>query len=159
MRSVRILMAATAVAAAIQLVPYGRNHRNPIVVQEPPWDHPDTRALAVRACFDCHSNETVWPWYASIAPVSWLVQHDVDEGRSVLNLSEWDRIQEEAADSSETVREGEMPMATYTWLHPTARLDPVERERLARGLERTMGDEQAQFEAERPREKRATQQP
>jgi hypothetical protein len=78
--------------------------------------------------------------------VSWLVQHDVDEGRGVLNLSEWDRIQEEAADSSETVREGEMPMTTYTWLHPTARLDPGERERLARGLERTMGDQQSEFE-------------
>jgi hypothetical protein len=149
MRAAQILVAVMAIAAAIQLVPYGRSHGNPVVVREPPWDQPDTRALAVRACFDCHSNETVWPWYASVAPVSWLVQHDVDEGRGVLNLSEWDRIQEEAADSSETVREGEMPMATYTWLHPTARLTPDERERLARGLERTMADQQTRREDER----------
>jgi mono/diheme cytochrome c family protein len=135
-----------AVVAAIQLVPYGRDHTNPVVAMEPTWDSAETRALASRACFDCHSNETTWPWYSSIAPVSWLVQHDVDEGRGVVNFSEWDRMQEEAADSGETVREGEMPMAIYTWLHPAARLDPRERERLARGLERTMGDEQARLE-------------
>jgi len=45
--------------------------------------------MARRACFDCHSNETVWPWYSSIAPVSWLVQRDVDEGREKLNFSDW----------------------------------------------------------------------
>ena len=61
----------------IQLVPVQRT--NPPVVAEPPWDSPETRALAVRACFDCHSNETVWPWYAYVAPVSWLVAHDTDE--------------------------------------------------------------------------------
>ena len=55
---------------AIQLVPYGRTHTNPPVTAEPAWDSPQTRALAVRACFDCHSNETVWPWYTSIAPIS-----------------------------------------------------------------------------------------
>ena len=57
----------------IQLVPFGRDHTNPPVVQEPKWDSPATRELAKRACFDCHSNETVWPWYSNIAPVSWLV--------------------------------------------------------------------------------------
>jgi hypothetical protein len=54
----------------IQLVPYGRAHANPPVVKEPAWDSPTTRALAKRACFDCHSNETVWPWYTNVAPVS-----------------------------------------------------------------------------------------
>jgi hypothetical protein len=78
----------------IQLVPYGRDHDNPPVQSEPPWDSPDTRALARQACFDCHSNETEWPAYANIAPVSWLVQRDVDEGRAVLNFSEWQRPQE-----------------------------------------------------------------
>ena len=146
MRVTRIVAASMAGLAAIQLVPYGRDHSNPPVAQEPAWDSAETRALASRACFDCHSNETTWPWYASIAPVSWLVQHDVDEGRGALNLSEWNRVQEEAEDSAETVREGEMPMATYPWLHPTARLDPAERELLARGLERTLGDPQAQLE-------------
>jgi len=135
-----------ALTAAIQLVPYGRDHDNPPVTREPIWDRAETRALASRACFDCHSNETTWPWYADIAPVSWLVQHDVDEGRAVLDFSEWDRTYEEAEESSETVREGEMPMAVYTWMHPAARLDPDEREQLARGLERTIGVEQARLE-------------
>lgn len=62
---------------AIQLVPYGRDHTNPPVVAEPAWDSPATRALFVRACADCHSNQTVWPWYSHVAPVAWLVAHDV----------------------------------------------------------------------------------
>ena len=70
----------------IQLIPYGREHSNPAVVSEPPWDSPATRAFAVTACFDCHSNETEWPWYSNIAPMSWLVQRDVDEGRQHLNF-------------------------------------------------------------------------
>ena len=60
--------------ALTQVVPYGRNHTNPAVVYEPDWDSPETRALAERACFDCHSNETTWPWYSTIAPISWLTQ-------------------------------------------------------------------------------------
>ena len=60
-----------------QLIPFGRSHTNPVVVKEPTWDSPTTRDLAKRACFDCHSNETVWPWYTNIAPVSWLTQRDV----------------------------------------------------------------------------------
>src|SRR6478736_5462202 len=81
---------------AIQLVPYGPSRVNPAVAGEPAWDSPATRALAKQACFDCHSNETEWPAYSSVAPVSWLVQHDVDEGRAVLNFSEWTRPQKEA---------------------------------------------------------------
>src|SRR5215216_1353338 len=77
----------------LQLVPYGRRHDNPPTTREPAWDDPTTRALAVRACFDCHSNETRWPWYSYVAPVSWLTQRDVDEGRRELNFSEWDRQQ------------------------------------------------------------------
>jgi len=56
----------------IQFVPYGRAHTNPPVAQEPIWDSPQTRELARRACFDCHSNETMWPWYSNIAPISWI---------------------------------------------------------------------------------------
>ena len=71
---------------AVQLVPYGRAHDNPPVNSEPAWDSPATRALAKQACYDCHSNETEWPAYANIAPISWFVQHDVNEGRAVLNF-------------------------------------------------------------------------
>ena len=124
---------------AIQVVPYGRGHTNPPITGEPAWDAPQTRALAKRACFDCHSNETQWPGYASIAPVSWLVEHDVTEGRSVLNLSEGGGRQTEAKDAAEEVMEGEMPPVAYTLVHAHARLNAAERDQLAQGLVRTLG--------------------
>lgn len=135
----RSALGLLATLLAIQLVPYGRDHTNPPVTGEPTWDAPETRMLAKQACFDCHSNETEWPAYASIAPVSWLVQHDVDEGRAALNFSEWSRPQEEADDASEEVLEGEMPPAVYTLVHAHARLDAADRDRLAQGLAKTVG--------------------
>jgi heme-binding protein len=143
--------ASVAVALAIQVVPYGRNHENPPVTREPAWDSPATRELAKRACFDCHSNETEWPVYASIAPVSWLVQHDVTEGRGVLNFSEWHRSQEKAKDASEEVLQREMPPATYRFVHAHARLSTAEMERLANGLVTTMGVLAAEEHQERER--------
>ena len=125
---------------AIQLVPYGRAHSNPPVTGEPSWDTAATRQLAKQACFDCHSNETVWPAYASIAPASWLVQRDVDAARAVLNFSEWTRRQEEAEEAAEEVREGEMPPAAYTLVHARARLNAADRDRLAQGLAKTFSD-------------------
>ena len=126
---------------AIQLVPYGRDHDNPPVVAEPSWDSPQTLDLAVRACFDCHSNETVWPWYSNVAPVSWLVQRDVDEGREELNYSEWNRPQEEAEESAETVLDGSMPLPSYLLTHPDARLTDAELAILSDGLAATFGGE------------------
>jgi len=123
----------------IQAVPYGRDHTNPAITGAPNWDSPATRELARRACFDCHSNEVHWPWYSHVAPVSWLVQRDVDEGRAVFNVSEWNRPQEEAAESAESVRSGEMPLGPYLWLHPTARLKATETAALIAGLAATFG--------------------
>src|SRR5437763_16733491 len=77
--------------AVMQIIPYGRTHSNPPTIREPDWDSPRTRELAVRACFDCHSNETRWPWYANVAPFSWVVQRDVESARDVVNFSAWDR--------------------------------------------------------------------
>jgi hypothetical protein len=122
------------VFALIQVVPYGRNHTDPPVVQEPAWDTPETRALAVRACFDCHSNETVWPWYSNIAPVSWLTQRDVDAGRRRLNFSDWTGFQRGAREASRILAEGEMPPYYYIWLHPNASLSASERDALINGL-------------------------
>jgi mono/diheme cytochrome c family protein len=112
---------------------------NPPVTGEPTWDSSATRALAKQACFDCHSNETQWPAYSSVAPASWLVQRDVNDGRAVLNFSEWTRPQEEAKEASETVREGEMPPDAYTLMHAHARLKTEDRDRLARGFAKTLG--------------------
>ena len=135
----RLVLGVLGALLAIQIVPYGRGHTNPPVTGEPAWDAPQTRALAKRACFDCHSNETEWPGYATIAPVSWLVQHDVSEGRETLNFSEWGRTQKEAKDAAEEVMEGEMPPAGYKLVHAHARLTPAERDQLAQGLIRTLG--------------------
>ena len=121
----------------IQAVPYGRAHDNPAVVAEPAWDTAQSRELAVVACFDCHSNETEWRWYSNVAPISWLVQHDVDEGRQILNFSEWNRRQE-ADEAAETVREGSMPPRTYLLTHPEARLGDADLAALADGLDRTI---------------------
>jgi Haem-binding domain len=129
---------AVSVLVLIQFVPYGRDHTNPPVQQEPFWNVSDTRMLVKRACFDCHSNETVWPWYANIAPVSWLVQRDVDEGRRALNFSEWNHPQEEMNAAITTVEKREMPPRSYLALHPGARLQPSQREALIRGLAATI---------------------
>jgi hypothetical protein len=126
---------------AIQFVPYGRDHVNPPVAAEPAWDSPQTRALARQACFDCHSNETEWPAYSAVAPVSWLIQRDVVEGRAALNFSEWQKPQDEATEAAEEVLEGEMPLRIYQLMHAHARLSAADRERLAQGLERTLGSE------------------
>jgi hypothetical protein len=120
--------------ALIQLVPYGRRHTNPHVIAEPAWSSPEVRALAVRACFDCHSNETRWPWYGRVAPISWLVQHDVDEGRETLNFSQWVPPLPDASDAAQEVRDGEMPPWTYRMMHSEARLSPSERAKLIDGL-------------------------
>lgn len=132
------LIGGTVVLLLIQLVPYGRAHTNPPIRSEPAWNSEQTRAYARLACFDCHSNETVWPWYSNVAPISWLVQRDVDEGRAKLNFSEWDRPQE-AEDVAETVQEGEMPPRIYTVLHPSARLSQAELHSFTQGLIATFG--------------------
>ena len=135
----RAAVGLLAAFAAIQLVPYGGDRVNPPVTAEPAWDSPATRALARQACFDCHSNETEWPAYSRIAPVSWLIQRDVSAGRAALNFSEWQRPQEEAGEAAEEVLEKEMPPALYQLMHAHARLSDDDRAALARGLATTIG--------------------
>ncbi len=139
----RTALGALALFAALfggmQLVPY-RVH-NPEIRQEPEWNSPTTRALAKRACFDCHSNEVQVPWYGKVAPVAWIVRDHVDEARRALNFSEMDRPQEEAHEAGEEVREGEMPPWYYVRLHPEAQLTDAEWRQLAAGLDATLGDD------------------
>lgn len=135
----KLLKWPVLVAVLIQLLPYGRSHENPPVAAEPKWNSAETRALFKRACFDCHSNETVWPWYTNIAPMSWLVQNDVEGGREHLNFSEWDRPQRHAKDVAEEVRLGDMPLALYLPLHSEARLTDAEIRALIDGAEKSLG--------------------
>lgn len=138
-----LLLGLVGAGLVAQIVPYGRDHENPAVRGEPAWDAPRTRELFFRACKDCHSNETVWPWYAGVAPISWLVQFDVNEGREHFNVSEWGRPKNHGDEAARMVRDGEMPPWFYRPAHPEARLTEIERDELLAGLVATFGDEEA----------------
>jgi heme-binding protein len=111
---------------AIQLVPVSRT--NP-AVQSEFRGSPELVSVLRRACYDCHSNETVWPWYSRVAPLSWIIAHDVSEGRADLNFSTWNQLSpqkqaEAIKESWEEVAEGKMPTWYYVIVHPKARLSP-----------------------------------
>ena len=128
-----VIGALVVVFLVIQLVPYGRSsHSNPPATNAFRWTDPAAEAIAKESCYDCHSNETKWWWATSIAPFSWLVQHDVDDGRARLNFSEFDGLPP-ADEVREVVREGEMPPLQYTLMHPAAKLTDAERQTLAEG--------------------------
>jgi hypothetical protein len=134
----RIWLAVLAVFAVAQVVPIAR--------MNPPADAaqamaatmpipPDIAGILGRSCQDCHSSQTVWPWYSRVAPVSWFVVHHVNEGRRELNLSEWGRYAARRKDRKlkeicEQVTNGKMPLTTYTLLHPQATLSDSERKHL-----------------------------
>ncbi|MDP7007957.1 MAG: heme-binding domain-containing protein [Phycisphaerales bacterium] len=87
----------------------------------------EVMAILRRSCYDCHSNETVWPWYSYVAPASWLVARDVQKGRDELNFSEWDSYttkqkRHKRKECGEEVEDGEMPLWFYVPLHPNADL-------------------------------------
>jgi hypothetical protein len=135
----RILLGLIAIGVLIQLIPFGHQHTNPTVIQEPAWDSPQTRDLARRACFDCHSNQTVWPWYSNVAPVSWLNQRDVDGGRRHLNFSQWNRPQKHAGHVIQEIKTGDMPLWFYLPMHAAARLSETEKAALIAGFQKTPG--------------------
>ncbi len=128
----------------MQFIPVDRT--NPPVETEVPATAQQREVLR-RACYDCHSNETVWPWYSRIAPVSFLLAHDVHDGRGELNLSTWNRYTPEQQlkklkKSEEEVADGEMPMWIYLPLHPNARLS-AEDKALLRAWSQSTGSRQS----------------
>lgn len=142
-----LALAGAALAAlflAFQFVPYGRAHDNPPASLAAAWDSPRTESLAQRACLDCHSHQTRWPWYSNIAPISWRIQKHVEEGRAKFNVSAMDRPENEAGEAAETVEKGEMPPFDYVLAHPEARLTPSEKQDLIRGLAATFGREEGE---------------
>jgi hypothetical protein len=115
-------------AVLIQFVPVQRS--NPPIAMEVPAPAP-VRSILRRACYDCHSNETVWPWYARVAPVSWLVARDVREGRDAVNISTWNRYgaterTKKLRQAWKAVDKGDMPPWYYKTMHPEARLSAEE---------------------------------
>ena len=135
-----VVLALVVALVAVQLVPYGRDHDNLPVTAEPEWDTAETRALAVRVCFDCHSNEVHWPWYSNIAPLSWWVQDHVDEGREDLNFSEWSWSSHDIDEIAESVMDGEMPPNYYTIVPGSRQLNDSEMDLLIRGLVSTFNN-------------------
>ena len=133
-----VLAAFACLLVAIQFIPYGRDHTNPPVTVPVVWDSRETESLVRGACFDCHSNETRWPWYSQVAPVSWLVQSDVDEGRTKLNFSEGKL--KELEEVANVVSEGEMPPWFYRPAHREARLSAEQTQALIRGIHATFPD-------------------
>jgi hypothetical protein len=120
----KVGLGALAMLAVAQVIHFEQS--NPPVtadLQAPPR----VKDVLRRACYDCHSNETRWPWYSRVAPVSWLLHRDVTEGRNALNFSEWGTLSpseqvETKHDIVDSVRAGEMPLWYYLPLHPAARL-------------------------------------
>lgn len=124
----RTLLRAAAIVfvlvLAMQVVPVTRENPPVTGALTAP---PGIEATLRRACYDCHSNETVWPWYSRVAPASWLVAHDVNEGREHLNFSTWtslppDDQRQRLDEIVEQVNRGAMPPGIYTPLHPDAHL-------------------------------------
>ena len=141
-RLLTVIFASTlGTMVVIQAIPYGRTHSNPPITGEPEWATPRTRELMVRACFGCHSNEVEYPAYASVAPISWVVQSHVSEGREKVNYSEFNSRQRGADETVEVIEEGSMPPGYYTQFgrHPEAKLTTAEVAELIAGLKATPG--------------------
>lgn len=123
---------------AIQFIPV--NHQNPTV--DPQKDYlvvskapAEVGKILKAACYDCHSNESKYPWYSYVAPVSFLVQNHIEEGRSKVNFSTWGNssahdLAEASEEIPETIAEGEMPLWDYALMHSEARLSKDEKRTL-----------------------------
>jgi hypothetical protein len=119
-----VLIVLAVVVVGIQFVPVKRS--NPPVLND--LQAPAAvKEILVRSCYDCHSHETEWPWYAKVAPVSWLVAHDVQEAREEFNFSDWGaydarRQAELAVEMLEQIEKRKMPLPIYIYLHPESKL-------------------------------------
>jgi len=96
---------------------------------------PEIKSILRKTCYNCHSNETVWPWYSQVAPASWLLVYDVSNARKRVNFSEWSslppqRQAKKLKKAEEDIREGEMPLWYYLPLHPEARLSDADKSAL-----------------------------
>ena len=124
-----IVLAFLIVAQAFRI-----ERTNPPAYAEVPAD-PAVKSLLKRACYNCHSNETVWPWYSGVAPASWMVGSDVKEGRQNLNFSAWgsyvgnDRLLKLRAIIRE-MQDGDMPPWYYSIVHGESRLNQRERDHI-----------------------------
>ena len=129
-----LVIAAIVIFLLIQLVPFGRDHSNPATKSEPAWDTPQSRQLVKENCFQCHSNETVWPWYSNVAPASWLLSFDVTKARAKFNFSEWNTNPGDENELTEAIQEGRMPPIQYWIFHPSSKLNDQQKQELIQAL-------------------------
>ncbi len=138
----KILLIIIGLFVLIQFIPFGKEHTNPTVVAEVHWDTPKTKQLFMRACGDCHSNETKWPAYSNIAPISWFITAHVNEGREHFNVSMWGVQKKNKGDeAAEELEEGDMPLSSYLLMHSEAKLSQQDENALIQGLKKTFGQE------------------
>lgn len=135
----KILLALLAILIIMQF--FGIDKSNPEV--DPSEDFvaqqvsdPELGQLIKSACYDCHSYETEYPWYTSLAPLSYWIKGHINAGRDELNFSKWatypsKRQSHKMDESAEMIREKKMPLKSYTWLHSEAKLTDEQKERLA----------------------------
>lgn len=138
MNSKKILLIVLAIVIIIQFIPADLpvvilNNPNDLIANN---DIPENiEAILRTSCYDCHSNETVYPWYSYVSPVSLLVSRDTRIGRDELNFSEWEKLDkiekaEMLDEIAEEIEEGEMPMKIYPITHPDAKLSDSDREEM-----------------------------
>lgn len=125
----------------LQFIPYGKEHTEYKTVAEPEWYNTQTRELFFKACGDCHSFQTEWPWYSNIAPISWLIYNHVQEGREHFNVSNWGyQKKNKGEDAAEEIEQGDMPIAPYLFLHSEANLSDKYKNILIDGLKKTFAE-------------------
>jgi hypothetical protein len=150
----RLIVGFIVLIALIQFVP--TQHSNPPAADPVVFADPNAEAIARRACYDCHSNQTVWPWYSYIAPFSWYSVNHVAEGRAQLNFSdvtatltqarageedgEQTTMVELAEESAETINKNEMPPAYYTLIHKDALLSAADKATLIAGINQALAN-------------------
>ena len=138
----------TAIAATVMLAQVYRP-----IIENPPAGGglnapPEVAALLRGSCYDCHSNETHWPMYARIAPLSWFVAHDVNRGRQELNFSEWNTYFPQTRHRklqwiARSLTQEDMPPRIYELMHPSSRLSPADRKTIINWIETRFADQGA----------------
>jgi Haem-binding domain len=143
-----VLVAGVVLLAGMQFVPVQRNNPSARPSQAIFAFHPMPESVRVafeRSCTQCHSNETRWPWYSHVAPFSWIVAHDVHEGRKEMNFSSWGMYSQEKREEKltaicEQVTNGDMPESKYAFVHRNSRLSDEERDAICNWTESARGE-------------------
>lgn len=142
----KVLIGVILVLVAIQFVPVKKNTEDNYVssfeVKGDTQEAKDVLHILETACYDCHSNQTVYPWYNKIAPVSWYLAKHVNNGKKHLNFDAWndydqDKREHKSEEIVELIEEDEMPLFSYTLLHSEAKLSEQQKELLIRYFSNT----------------------